>query len=188
MDSRKILRNKRRALSPDAQRTAAHGLLSQFLKLPFLKNVQYIAVYMPFDGEIDPVFIMEWCIENDKFLYLPKINISENNNSLKFLLFKKNKMLKYNKFNILEPSESDTSDILPEQLELILLPLVAFDRQCHRLGMGKGYYDKTLKNTKNPFLIGLGYDFQCLENIIPHENDVQMDGILTDKEMILRET
>jgi 5-formyltetrahydrofolate cyclo-ligase len=204
MDLRKTLRKKRRALSDAVRHTAALNLFSQFLKLPFIKKIQHIAVYMPFEGEgeIDPVFIINWGFENNKFLCLPKIDTIKNNKILKFLLFKKDNILKFNRFNILEPEELEAEEkqekqniILPEHLDLILLPLVAFDRQGHRLGMGKGYYDATLRSVipakagiqKKPYLIGLGYDFQCVENIIPHENDVHLDGILTDKEMILLE-
>lgn len=192
MDLRQSCRKMRRALSEAERELAARRLFSQFLNLPFLNDIQHIAAYIAFDGEIDPGLIVQWCWENQKQCYLPRLVSENQQKTLQFLLYTKNKILKLNKFNIPEPEFKNTdgreeiSEIKePDQLDLILLPLVAFDESGHRLGMGKGYYDATLWGIKKPFLFGLGYDFQCVENIIPHDKDVDLDGILTDQKMIL---
>lgn len=194
MDLRQHYRKMRRALSETERELAARRLFSQFLNLPFLNDIRHIAAYMAVDGEIDPALIIQWCWENQKQCYLPKLALDSRHNVMQFLLYKKNKILKLNKFNIPEPeAENDDEIKKADQLDLILLPLVAFDESGHRLGMGKGYYDATLGPRfrgddgldAGPFLLGLGYDFQYAENIMPHEKDVGLDGILTDQKSIL---
>jgi 5-formyltetrahydrofolate cyclo-ligase len=187
-DLRQTLRQQRRALSESVRKLASENLFSHFLTLPFFNKIQNIAAYIAFDGEIDPVFIIKWCWENQKNCYLPRL--SQNSKIMQFVNYHQKSKLKLNQFNIPEPdNKSDSKNdnkniILSENLDLILLPLVAFDKNCHRLGMGKGFYDATLKNIKGPFLLGLGYYFQCVDNIISHENDVKLNAILTDEGMI----
>lgn len=186
MDLRQNYRKMRRALSESERQLAAHRLFSHFLNLPFLNSIRHIAAYLAVDGEIDPVLIIQWCWKNQKLCYLPKLTLGNQHNIMQFLLYTKNKILKLNKFNIPEPETENADEIkAADQLDLILLPLVAFDQSGHRLGMGKGYYDAVLWGVKKPFLLGLGYDFQCVEKIVPHEKDVGLDGILTDQKLIL---
>lgn len=186
MNLRQNLRKMRRTLSSNRQYTAALALFSHFLQLPFLAHMQHIAAYLAFEGEIDPVFIRQWCFEENRALYLPHIAQNKNNKKLTFIESRKDDTLKLNRLRILEPIlTKNTQTIDVEQLNLILLPLVAFDRTGHRLGMGKGFYDTTLKGVKQPILIGLGHHFQEVDKIIPHENDVRLNGIITDKELIL---
>ncbi len=193
MDLRQHYRKMRRALSESERELAARRLFSQFLQLPFLNEIKHIAAYMAVEGEIDPALIIQWCWENQKKCYLPKLDEENEHNVMKFIVYSKNKKLKLNKFNIPEPELENVADIQsPDQLDLILLPLVAFDENGHRLGMGKGYYDATLAPIRSvipakagTYLLGLGYDFQCVEKIMPHEKDVGLDGILTDQKTIL---
>ena len=102
----------------------------------------------------------------------------------------KSKFIK-NKFNISEPLIKNQKPVRPENLNLILAPLVAFDENCNRLGRGLGCYDLYLQFTKNtpqnkrPTLIGLAYEFQKVEKLIPKSWDVQMDFIVTEKNIYL---
>ncbi len=83
--------------------------------------------------------------------------------------------------------EPEDKKIFPiENLEVLLLPLTAFDRRGNRLGMGAGYYDATLQGlAKPPLLIGVGFGFQEVERIEPHAKDVRVDAILTEDGLIL---
>ena len=79
--------------------------------------------------------------------------------------------------NILEPNQEETVD--PNEIDLAIIPGVAFDKECNRLGRGKGYYDKLLPCTNCP-KIGICYQFQIVENIPTNDNDIKMDMVITD--------
>lgn len=110
------------------------------------------------------------------------------NNFLSFIEYNKTTKFQYNKYNIPEPiASNDSSFINPQQLDVVFVPLVAFTKLGQRLGMGGGYYDRTfafLANSSNnilekPLLIGVAYDFQCLD-YLPHQDwDIKLYGIAT---------
>jgi 5-formyltetrahydrofolate cyclo-ligase len=175
------MRAHRRALSIEARLAEAKRLCEHFLQLPGLSTYTHIAVYSAFDAEIDPCFIIQWLWEHHKKVYLPRLHAEK---SLTFSLYMPETSLKPNRFNILEPEGVEVS---VGSLDLLLMPLVAFDAQCHRLGMGRGYYDATLRGfSKKPFLMGLAYDFQREKEIVPHEFDVSLDAVLTPRRLYYR--
>lgn len=79
--------------------------------------------------------------------------------------------------NILEPNQEETVD--PNEIDLAIIPGVAFDKECNRLGRGKGYYDKLLPYT-NCTKVGICYQFQVVDNIPTDVNDIKMDMVITD--------
>lgn len=182
---RQTMRQQRNQLSPAEQLAAAQQLYSHFKKIN-LADVQHIAAYFAFDGEIDPIFIIQHCWNNNLNCYLPVIQ--KESHTLEFRSYPTQttcENLSQNHYQILEPDASQAL-IHPEDIQLILLPLTAFDKQGHRLGMGKGYYDNTLRHlNKKPYLIGLGHHFQCVDNITPHTGDVALDAVLTDKDYLI---
>lgn len=90
--------------------------------------------------------------------------------------------LTLNRYNISEPKNS--VEILPEKLDLVILPLVGFDGSGYRLGMGGGYYDRTFATiSERPFLLGLGFEAQHLPEL-PHDDwDVRLNAVLTEKQV-----
>ena len=86
---------------------------------------------------------------------------------------------------ILEPKSGKEID--PEDLDIIFIPLLAFDKNLNRVGMGKGYYDKTLHGKKAGKLVGLAYDFQEISNAFPEDHDVAMNAIITSKNIFTHE-
>lgn len=88
-------------------------------------------------------------------------------------------------FGIPEPKNERRRKICEKKIELVIIPAVAFDVWCSRLGFGKGYYDKFLK--KMPLkakFIGIGYDFQVLKKLPKEKHDILMDAVLTEKRVI----
>lgn len=186
IEIRKILRDKRRNLTDAEKKAAAKRCFSHFLTLPIFSAAQKIAFYQPFDGEMDTAHLIQYVWQQQKECYLPVISKSH---ALHFFPYFSDSFLTQNQYAIWEPSHSHQQlEVDVQDLDLIVLPLVAFDHLGNRLGLGKGYYDKTLytltKNRKNkkPFLLGLAYHFQQVEAITTHEKDVKLDGVLTDKE------
>lgn len=117
-----------------------------------------------------------------KKCYLPVLNDEQ---SLRFLRYEKEDKLQLNRYAIPEPLDHPF-DILPTFLDMVIMPLVAFDMQGVRLGAGGGYYDKTFaflqtQQTKKPFMLGIGYSNQEAK-ILPHDTwDVLLNGVLTEK-------
>ncbi len=189
VEIRKVLRDKRRSLSDAQKKAVAKSCFSHFLTIPHLSTYQNMAFYQAFDGEMDPTLLINHCWQQHKKCYLPVI--SKDKPLHFFPYFPDSKLIK-NQYHILEPNHSNKSlEASIIDLDLICLPLVAFDKVGYRLGMGKGYYDKTLydycqqRKNKKPFLLGLAYSFQKVDKIMTHEKDVKLDGVLTEKEVIL---
>lgn len=149
----------------------------------FFQAAQTIAVYYPLDHEFDCLPICKLIWQNNKKCYLPKMVAQyTKDKNLDFLLYEENDELMLNRHLILEPIANE--GIAPENLDLVFVPLIAFDDKGYRLGSGGGYYDYTFarKNSSNkPLLIGLGFSFQESINTLPHDAwDVPLDGILTE--------
>ena len=177
---RQQLRDKRAQVAPIAQLTASikiADLLSQHL---LFKNSQTIAGYFSVNNEINPQPLLELAWQKNKTCYLPVVA----DKLLQFHLYQPNDHLRKNHFDIPEPTSEKI--INPQELDLILVPLVAVDQQGTRLGMGAGYYDRTfsflLNNPKvnKPYLVGLAYDWQIVEKIDVEEWDVPLDAVVTE--------
>jgi 5-formyltetrahydrofolate cyclo-ligase len=93
-----------------------------------------------------------------------------------------------NEFGILEPEVEHHHAISPDELDLILMPLVAFDEHGSRIGMGKGFYDRALAHQRPKLLMGVAYEFQRYPYIEPQPWDVQLDAVTTEKTIYWRES
>jgi len=174
---RQSIRTQRRSISPSDREKSARQLLSQVQKLANFKNSQKIAIYLPNDGEIDTKYIKNFLKNNGFSIYLP-ILVGKR---LKFAKVGK-KFIK-NRYGIDEPVS--TQILNANQLNIIFMPLVGFDQFKNRLGMGGGFYDRTLsfksrqKNFKNPKLYGLSFNCQEVAKLNAKPWDVRLDAIVT---------
>jgi 5,10-methenyltetrahydrofolate synthetase len=145
----------------------------------FKKETIYISSYYPIKSEIDILTILEELNINNKFsILLPKV--IGPSSALKFYQFNKSELVE-GAFGVKEPKADSDCEYMPD---IVLTPLLAFDNQRHRLGYGKGYYDRTFyyfKELGNKYIsIGIGYDEQFVEAGLPSEsNDVSLDYIIT---------
>jgi 5-formyltetrahydrofolate cyclo-ligase len=184
---RKRLLTERQQLSPTEQHQKAQQLLQHFLTLPLFKSSHHIAGYWPTKGEMSSLPILEKAMHTDKQWYLPILDPSQER-QLWFGEYLPEDLLTINRFGLLEPTLNPKKLLSPIDFDLVLFPLVAFDRFCQRLGMGKGYYDYTfsfLKNLsdpkiKRPFLLGLAYDLQEIEAVPTDAWDIALNGVLTE--------
>ena len=146
-----------------------------FLKLHINKATN-IFVYMSKKDEVNTSNIIAFLLENKKKVFIPFIK----NDELYFSEYESLDDLQDGSFGILESKQKIPSNINPD---VIIVPGVAFDRKGNRLGRGKGYYDRFLKN-KSCLKIGLAFDFQVLDNIPVQKWDISMDIVITEKEVI----
>lgn len=181
---RKELRAQRRALSDQERSDASYALFNHLHKRKLFRTSKRIALYLPNDGEIDlwPLIHKAWKL--GKQVYLPAIH-RPGYDRMHFLRFDRQTRLIRNRFGIQEPRFPGSKNIRVQSLDLVLMPLVAFDLKGNRLGMGGGFYDRTfaMLNTRShwhkPRLIGTAYDFQKVDQLPNEPWDVPLDGIAT---------
>jgi len=182
---RQSMRNKRRTLSHQQQAVAAKLLSKQVNQLDSFKLAKNIALYLAVDGEISTREIINQCWNNAKQVYLPVLD-PDNHNQLLFVNYDKDTPMILNKYGIQEPSPPYQKTIDAADLDLIFLPLVAFDDTGARMGMGGGYYDRSFaftSNTKSSVtLIGLSHALQQVDKLAVESWDIPLAGIVTDKE------
>ena len=189
MDTRQQLRSKlrrqRRALTPLQQKEASRRLLNQLGKIPAIQRVKHIAVYIDSDGEIGTQPIIEWCHRHNKRVYLPVLH-PLSHNCLWFTQYTPSTPMKRNKYGILEPRKPYHRMLSAKRIDLVLMPLVGFDTNGGRLGMGGGYYDRTFSYLKKPGinkprLIGLAHELQKVDTLPIEPWDIPLSAVATDK-------
>jgi 5-formyltetrahydrofolate cyclo-ligase len=183
------MRQKRRNLSPLKQKLNAKKIATQLINLQQLKQAKKIAVYLSHDGEINLLELIKQLWKRNKQCYLPVLN-KKRSGYLLFLPYDKNQKMIKNRFKIREPVYNYRNSQLAKQLDIILMPLVGFDKQANRIGMGGGYYDRSLsymeKETnkrpvnQKPLLIGVAHSIQAVEKIPVAAWDVRLNMIVTN--------
>jgi len=156
------------------------NFLSQWMKFAKELSYQSIAIYYPFDNEASPLEIMNYLHSKNKEVLLPVIE-----NESKKLLFAKcdiQSELVKNNFGIFEPRDKEFVDI--EEIDIALIPCVAFNNKLFRLGMGGGFYDRTFSNKSSTILIGVAYSFQYENESFQEKHDIKMDYVITQKGII----
>jgi len=139
---RSQVRRQRRNLSTFAQQQHSQALSQNIIKHKRYRYSSHVACYLANDGEIDPQPLIEHAWFAGKKVYLPVL--SPIKNSLYFAPYEENTRFQHNRFNIAEPICPPSDWLKASQLDLLLLPLVAFDEHGNRVGMGGGFYDRTL--------------------------------------------
>lgn len=133
----------------------------------FIEN-KYIYLYYPIKNEINTIELINYCLKNGKKVFLPKIIDNEN---MEFFKINSLKELKEGKFNLKQPLENKNK----RYKGLMIIPFIACYKN-YRIGYGKGYYDRYLKNKKH-ITIGIGYKFQKIRKNIFDKNDIKLDEI-----------
>lgn len=181
---RKELRQKRRQLSEKEQHLHARQMARKLQQNRFFRQAKHLALYLATDGEISAEFLIHLAWRQKKTVYLPVL--SPYADELFFAPYKQNSRMKTNRFGIHEPAVSIKKCKRAHQLQLIFMPLVGFDPQCNRLGMGGGFYDRSLhfrahqKRWRKPRLIGLAHECQKLPLVPVEDWDIPVDAIVTE--------
>jgi len=182
-DLRVMLRERRAALNPTQQRTAASALRDCVTgRLPAWAGAGRIAIYIANDGEIDAEPLGSVARSEGKQVYLPVIAAGE---TLEFARWDADAGLVANRFGIPEPPPASARCAL-SKLDIVFVPLVGWDPYCNRLGMGGGFYDRTLSAAKGPLLVGLAHEGQRVDRLPRDSWDIGMDYIATDAALYRR--
>ncbi len=169
------LRQRRRALSITQRQNASRQLLSQLTALPGWAQCQRVAGYIAADCEIDPGPLLDHLHQAGRFTYLPVI---QEDAQLLFAPWHPGDVLVPNKFGIPEPLP-ERARVTAQEIDALLIPLVGWDRTGGRLGMGGGFYDRSLAATK-ALKIGLAFAIQEVESLPREPWDVAMDFVATE--------
>lgn len=183
---RRLLRQRRRSLSPIAQRKAAKSLFKQLASSGLFRKSRHIGVYLACDGEIDPSLLIKWAKQQKKTIYLPVLQ-QWPHQTMAFQQVTRHTRWVLNRYNIKEPKANRCLQAHPLRLDLVLMPLVGFDTMGGRLGMGGGFYDRYFSYLKNrsflhrPYLLGIAHECQKVDKLETNVWDISMKATVTDK-------
>lgn len=182
--ARAELRGRRRALTAREQRVHARRLACHLGKSWRFRLATRVAFYWPADGEIDPRPLLR--LGRRKQWHIPVLR-GFPRRTLTFIRWRPGERLAPNRHGIPEPTRRGQRIRSPRALDILLMPVVGFDAEGHRLGMGSGFYDRTLaylrpgRPWRRPHLVGLAHSCQQLERIVPNPWDIPLDAIVTEK-------
>ncbi|WP_115717301.1 5-formyltetrahydrofolate cyclo-ligase [Gallaecimonas mangrovi] len=176
---RRWAREQRRALSPQQQQNAATATAKHALTLPEVAKAKTLALYLANDGELDPEPLLHSLLAQAKSVLLPVLH-PFHQGQLLFLRYRPGQDMSANRFGIPEPV-LDVQQVVPTHaVDVVFTPLVAFDDAGHRLGMGGGFYDRTLERYQGP-IIGLAHDCQQHPALPAESWDKPLGIIVTPK-------
>lgn len=181
----------RAALSKTLRRNFSETIAHQTSQLGWIKRGWRVGCYLGIRHEVDtwPLIHLLWA--QSQRVFLPILG-PHTTRRLRFLPFTPQTLLRRNSLGIREPFPTRRSAIVAQHLDVVVVPLVAFDIHCHRVGMGGGYFDTTfsfLSQTvlwRKPRLVGVAFDCQRVSAIIPNAWDVPLDAVVTERAIYLR--
>lgn len=175
-DIRRKVKNLRSMLLDAEKEKAAEAVFSKLEETAAFLLADHIMMYHSLEDELSTIkFLAKW--KNKKHFYLPRVN----GVNLEILPYDETR-LELGAFHIEEPQGDNMID--PEDLDLIVVPGVAYDRKGNRLGRGKGFYDRLLANVQAT-KIGVGYEFQLFDEIPSEPHDIRMDAVITQTGCII---
>ena len=184
------MRARRAALSATERDAAAFQVARRIARFKIFQRSRHIACYLPQNGELDPTPLMRRAWAMGKVCYLPVLN-TLHANRLWFVPYVEGDPIIPNRFGIHEPRLSIRKRAPACALDLVITPLVAFDEQGNRLGMGGGFYDQTFSflrrrhHWRKPRLLGVAYDFQRVTGLQNCEWDVPLYAVATEAGLYL---
>jgi len=181
---RRRMRAMRDSLSAQAIISASLAIADTLSHAPPIQRARYIGVYFAAFGEVDCGPFATRMEERGKTIFAPILR----KNRLLFAPADSGQSTRLNRYGIAEPVYLESELRTAAELDVVIAPLVAFDNRLNRIGMGGGYYDRTLAFRKRrriwrrPLVIGVAYSFQRVGAIRAQPWDVPLDAVITEKE------
>lgn len=191
---RRFLRRQRKVLSQHEQRLAAQRLCQQLKTLPEIRRARRLSLYLPVNGEIDPMPLLPWLRKRKVEVYLPVLR-PFSANTLWFVAYHPGTPMIKNRFGIWEPElrfGAQRRNRLPAwALDTLIVPLVGFDNNANRMGMGGGFYDRSLafmhRPGPSPTLIGVAHACQQVDSLPVEPWDVPLQAVVSDQGCVRRQ-
>lgn len=181
---RRYVIEQRNALTSQQLRAAARDMTLLLESTPEFHHALHVAAYWPVRGEMDVRPLIDQARRYNKHVYLPVI---VEGDTMMFAPYVPDMPMKNNRFGIPEPDVEADQLISPRDLDIVIVPLVVFDSEGHRLGMGGGFYDRTFSflnddpDAVRPCLIGAAHEFQHTGDIPAHPWDVATRLVATEE-------
>lgn len=176
---------KRRQLSAHKRLTLSENIAARLTATPTYRHAKHIGCYLAFGAEVETAAIVEKIWRDNKTCYLPRLS-NGRENRLRFMPFNASTSLTRNRFGIYEPQNNGAAAVNLLRLDLVIVPLVAFDSTCNRIGMGGGFYDRSFQFRRSrthwtkPILAGVAFDCQRVPAIEGNSWDVRLDYVITE--------
>lgn len=177
--TRNAIKGMRLALKKEEVKERSEACVSKVLQFPELIEAKTVCVYMPAGNEIDTTEIIRYCKENGKRLAAPRVN----GDTMEFYYFTDETDMEQGAYDIWEPTGTEAVE---DEESLVIMPGVAFDLSCNRIGYGKGYYDRYLSAHPRMKKVALAYDFQIVGRIKREVHDVRPDMVVTESRVIMK--
>lgn len=179
---RSALRARRAALAPEEVASHSLAIARHLWRLPMLARARRLACYVAHRGEVDCMPIVTAAVARGREVFLPVLH----GRSLTFARWRPGEPLAMNRYGIPEPVSEGARRSSGRDLDIVLAPLVAFDDAGHRLGMGGGYYDRTMRVLatrgawQRPYFIGLAHAFQRVAALPAQRWDIALHAVVTE--------
>jgi len=182
---RKQIKAAREALSPDAVKQKSRRIKQRLQALKKFREAECLMLYCAFNNEVDTIEIITEALEQRKKILLPQTDIAEHEIVPRWVS-NLDDDLRPGSYGIMEPADHTASLQNTEQIDLCVVPGIAFDRHGNRIGRGAGFYDNFLARINPRTLkVALAFDLQVVLDSIPHsKHDIAMDMIITEQEVI----
>jgi len=175
------LRALRRALPAASQHRNASAVAARLTAADWLQRSRCVAFYSASDGELDPQPLLADCLRRGTTCLLPVVGAAH---TLQWARYSADSVLTANRYGILEPAEPRHCQPLAS-CDVVVVPLVGFDRNGQRIGMGGGYYDRALATlSAATTTVGLAHSNQEIAKITPQTWDIPLHYIATERELI----
>lgn len=181
-DFRKHALQARRSMSDFDRQTASDKICKRVTRSREFFAASTIGCYLPMHDEVDPSRIIERAWRANKRIFCP---VMKKNGEMTYRYLGRNTTILRNSFGLWEPVDSEI--IAPRQLDIVITPLVAFDKKLHRIGMGGGYFDRSFahlrhrNNWLSPKLIGVAFACQEITEISPNPWDIRLYAVYSEK-------
>lgn len=175
---RQELKRKRHALGHRLNQEKSKSIIEKLIQVPAYQNAKSVLFYVSLSEEVDTHFAISQALAQGKKVFVPRMNGDE----MTLHRIHDFKELQFGAFGVLEAS-LEAEEAQPSELDLIIVPGLGFDTRGHRIGYGKGHYDRLLKQTHG-YTVGLAFDEQVIEKVPEEEHDVPLNCLITEAQIL----
>lgn len=175
---RKTMLARRWALTSKYVSDHSDRVFERLAGLPEIKDAKNVMIYSHFANEVKTGKLAGWLLFHEKRVFLPvmdgeKLLVADMSSTC----------FEMNSFGIAQPEKETACFAQPDEIDVFIVPGLAFDAEGNRIGFGKGYYDDLLALAPETLKIALAYDFQMMDTITPEPHDIKMDLVVTPKKI-----
>ena len=181
---RKKVINLRKEKDKDFIKHNSDIITDKLLNLYCIKNAKNIMLYLDFNNEVSTDSLIKKLLNLGKIVSSP-ITLKEERKLIPSQITDLKNGIQYGAYNIREPKPECSPAINIKDLDVIIVPAVAYDKNCYRLGYGGGFYDRFLENLrKDAVTIGIAFDLQIFDEVPKEAHDAQLDYIVTESRIL----